>query len=125
MVNVSSRIKFNMPQLNKLNQSAIRALEMTAEAVHTDVVQAQVLPRDTGALTTNTFVESKDAAKGRVMIVCQTNYARRLYFHPEYNFSKAENPNARGKWFDDWISGNKKNFARDAFAAFCRREAGL
>ncbi|MCD3473309.1 minor capsid protein, partial [Streptococcus equi subsp. equi] len=29
-----------------------------------------------------------------------TPYARRLYYNPQYNFSKDKNPNAQGKWFE-------------------------
>jgi len=44
-------------------------------------------------------------------VIWDTPYAHRLYVHPEYNFSKDKNPNARGKWFeeakarhrDEWI----------------------
>jgi hypothetical protein len=36
-----------------------------------------------------------------------TPYARRLYFHPEYNFSTKENPHAKGMWMEDWIKGGK------------------
>ncbi len=123
--NVTSRVRLNMPRINRLSRAAVRALEMTAEAVHTDIVQAQVLPRDSGALTLNTFCDFSDSDKGKVSVVSQTPYARRLYFHPEYNFSTAENPNARGKWFDDWISGSRKDFAKNAFIRFYRREADL
>lgn len=33
-------------------------------------------------------------------IIWQTPYARRLYYNPQYNFSKDINPNARGLWFE-------------------------
>ncbi|WP_267379399.1 minor capsid protein [Bacillus sp. GM_Baccil_2] len=29
-----------------------------------------------------------------------TPYARRLYYNPQYNFSKDVNPNAQGLWFE-------------------------
>lgn len=125
MPNVTSRVRLNMPRIRQLSRGAVRALEMTAEALHTEVVQAEVLPRGTGALTLNTFCDYKDSTKGKVSIVCQTPYARRLYFHPEYHFRQTEHRNAKGKWFDDWISGDKKNFAQNAFIRFYRREAGL
>lgn len=125
MQNVTSRVKLNMPKIRQLSQGAVRALEMTGEALHTEVVQAQVIPRDTGALTINTSCDFKDSGKGKVSIVCQTPYARRLYYHPEYHFSKAENPNAKGKWFDDWIFGREKDFARNTFVRFYRGEANV
>ena len=48
--NVKSTVKLNMPMVRKLTAAAATSLEMTAEAIHTDVVQSQVIPKDTGKL---------------------------------------------------------------------------
>ena len=98
MIKVTSKVKLNMPKIKQLTQAQITALEQTAEALHTEVVQAQVIPRDTGALQNeSTFVDCSDSHRGKVSIVSSTPYARRLYFHPEYHFQKGENPNAKRK----------------------------
>ncbi|CAM3214062.1 minor capsid protein [Streptococcus pluranimalium] len=47
-----------------------------------------------------------------------TPYARRLYYNPQYNFSKDKNPNAQGKWFEaakankleHWLDLTKKAY---------------
>ena len=44
---VKSTVKLNMARINELSQAAVRALEQTAEELHTEVVQAQVMPFDT------------------------------------------------------------------------------
>lgn len=112
--------------IKKLTDAQAKALEMTAEALHTDVVQAQVMPRDTGHLQNeSTFVDYAQSKSGTVTLVSQTPYARRLYFHPEINFRKTENANAQGKWLEDWISGTKKDFCKNAFAKFYKGEAGV
>ena len=36
--------------------------------------------------------------------------------HPEYNFRKNKNKNAGGEWFEPYINGNKKDFAKKKFA---------
>ena len=127
MIKVNSRVKLNMPKIRQLTKAQITALEQTAEALHTEVVQAQVVPRDTGALQNeSTFVDYSSSRSGRVTLASSTPYARRLYFHPEYHFKTDENPNARGEWLDDWTPGGKKqNFAPRAFKEFYRRNAGL
>lgn len=113
-------------KIKHLNDAQIKALEATAEALHTEVVQAQVMPRDTGHLqNTSTFVDCSQSKSGTVTIVSQTPYARRLYFHPEYNFRKVENANAQGKWFEPWISGNEKDFCKKAFAALYKKFSGV
>lgn len=124
---VKSTVTLNMSRIRQLTQAAVMALEQTAEAVHTEVVQAQVMPRDTGVMQNeSTFVNYSESSKGKVTIVTNTPYARRLYYHPEYHFQKTENPNARGKWYTDWMAGGKhENYAPKAFKAFYRKAGGL
>ena len=117
MIKVKSVVKMNFPRIRQLEQAQVAALEQTAEALHTEVVQAEVMPFDTGALQNEgTFVDYSESRQGKVSIVSNTPYARRLYFHPEYHFQTKENPNARGKWYTDWLPGGKKSdFAIDTY----------
>ena len=111
---VKSSVTLNFPRIRQLTQAAITALEQTGEALHTEVVQAQVMPFDTGHLEEDaTFVDYSDSADGIVRIVSSTPYARRLYYHPEYNFQTDENPFAGGEWFEPWLPGGvNQDFAR-------------
>lgn len=161
MIKVNSVIKLNMPRIRQLTKAQTQALEQTAEALHTEVIQAQVMPFDDpevaekrvygkrGQFAKNgreykgklvketvhgggtlqnesTFVDTSMTALGKVRIVSSTPYARRLYFHPEYHFDKGENPNARGKWYTDWLPGGKADdFCRKTYKEIYRRLAGL
>lgn len=127
MIKCSSVIKLNIPAIRKLTEAASIALEKTAEALHTEVVQAEVMPRDTGALQNeSTFVDTSESYRGKVSIVSSTPYARRLYFHPEYNFQKWENAFAMGKWYGPWLQGGLyEDFTQEAFRKFYKRTAGL
>lgn len=127
MIRVNSRVQLNRSQINLLERAQELALVETAELLHSEVTQAQVFPRDTGTLQdTATFVDCSQSNEGKVTIVSSTPYARRLYFHPEYNFQKIANPNAKGEWYEDWLSGGKyANFCAEAFAQIYRRVAGL
>ena len=120
-------VKMNFARIRQLTQAAVTALEMTAEALHTEVVQAQVFPFDTGNLQNeSTFVDTSESAKGKVTLVSSTPYARRLYYHPEFHFQKEENPNARGEWYEDWLpGGSEENFAVDAFKRFYKKVGGV
>ena len=122
MIKVKSTVKMNFPRIRKLEQAQVTSLEQTAEALHTEVVQAQVMPFDTGALQNEgTFVYYSESRQGKVSIISNTPYARRLYFHPEYHFKTKENPNARGKWYTDWLLGGKKSdFAIDTYKRIYR-----
>lgn len=127
MIKVNSKIKLNFPKIKQLSQAAVTALEQTADALHTEVVQEQVVPRDTGNLQGEAFfVDTSESSQGKVTLVHSTPYARRLYFHPEYHFQTDENPNAKGKWFEDWEPGGKnQQFAANAYKKIYRRLAGL
>ena len=127
MIKVSSKVKLNMPAIQKLTGAAVTALEQTAEALHTEVVQEQVVPRDSGLLQGEAFfVDTSESKNGKVSLVHSTPYARKMYFHPEFHFQKDENPNAKGKWFDDWLEGGKySDFCKKAFEQLYRRVAGL
>ncbi len=123
----SVKITLYSAKIRELQEAQIRALEKTAEALHTEVVQAQVMPRDTGALQNeSTFVDYSKSGEGRVELISATPYARRLYFHPEYKFQTGENPNAKGRWLEDWLPGGKEEtFSQETFNKLFKKEAGL
>lgn len=127
LINVNSVIKLNLPKIRQLTDAQITVLEKTAEVLHTEVEQAQVFPFDTGTLQGGaTFLDRSESKSGKVSIISSTPYARRLYFHPEYHFQTGENPNARGKWYTDWLPGGKEaDFAAKAFKEIYRRLTGI
>lgn len=124
---VNSTVKLNMPRIKQLTQAAVTALELTGEALHTEVIQAQVFPFDTGHLQEDaTFVDYSRAKDGKVTLVSSTPYARRLYYHPEYHFQTKENPNAKGMWYEDWLPGGAKTSdASKVFAQFYKKAGGV
>lgn len=126
-MNVRSKVKLNMSVINRLNNAAVVSLEQTADALMGDLKQSGTMPFDKGTLqNTATFVDDSDSKNGKVSVVSSTPYARRLYYHPEYNFSKSENANAGGKWFEPYTPGGKKqDFAVKTFAKLYKRNGGV
>lgn len=124
---VTSKVTINKSKLAKLSKAAITALEKTGEELHTEVVQAQVMPRETGFLQNEkTFVDCSKSEQGKVTLITEGPYARRLYYHPEYNFQTIENPNAKGRWLEDWLKGGKnEKFCTETFAKFYKAVAKL
>ena len=124
---VKSTVKINKFKINQLSKAAVTALEKTGDALLSEVVNEQVIPYAKGTLQNDaTFLDTEDSNSGVVKIVSSTPYARRLYFHPEYNFQTDPNPNAKGKWFEDWTSGGKyEEFTPKAFALFYKEMGGL
>ena len=125
-VRVSSTIRLNEARLNELTRQQYISLAQTADAVITDIRDEQLMPFNTGNLQNDsTFLDDSQKEHGRVSVVSSTPYARRLYYHPEYNFRTTNNRNAGGKWFEPYISGNKSDFIKDTFMRLFRRNGGL
>ena len=127
MAQVSSRVKINQAAIKRLNQAAIRALEQTAEWIHTEVVQAQVMPRASGTMQNeSTFVDCSNSSNGKVSLVTSTPYARRWYFNPEgVEFHTDKNANTQDHWLTGWTDGGKNsNQVTKTFAELYRRNAG-
>ena len=79
------------------------------------------MPFDTGNLQNeSTFIDTSQSDK--VSIVSSTPYARRLYFHPEYNFKRGNNANAGGKWFESF---ENDDFIANAYAKLLKQIGGL
>ncbi len=135
------RVTFDQAKINKLTEAAKQALEMAAEAALSQIKSDQVVPKQEGILERGGSIVIKDKVtgekktvayksgyvdkakreQGHVAIVFHTPYARRLYYHPEYNFRTDKNPNAQGKWMQSYIDGDKKDFIRDSFAKYFRQ----
>lgn len=75
-------------------------------------------PRYRGDLQDSSVIHSR---LGSGEVVWRTPYARRLYYNPQYNFSKDKNANARGLWFEaaksfrgrSWIALAQSVFRRN------------
>ena len=124
---VTSRVQINTARINQITRAVQASLEQTADELQTAIEQAQVIPRKDGHLQGEKFyVDNSKSHLGIVRLVFEGPYARRLYYHPEYNFSHAENPNAKGKWFEDWLPGGcYQDFVRYKFEELLRRNGGL
>ena len=120
-VQVTSRVELNVSVLNALDNAQYEALAMTADATLTELRDRQTMPFDTGNLQNDsTFVD--DSQRDKVSIVSSTPYARRLYFHPEYNYRRGDNASAGGKWFESFLNDD---FIVSAYAKLLKQIGGL
>ena len=120
-VQVTSRIELNYSVLNMLDNAQFESLAQTADATLTELRDRQVMPFDTGNLQNDsTFVD--DSQRDKVSIVSSTPYARRLYFHPEYNYRRGNNASAGGKWFESFLNDD---FIVSAYAKLLKQKGGL
>ena len=126
-MNATSIVKIDQRRLKELSDAVVQSLGGTADRLKKDVKNAQVIPRDKGTLQGESFfVDTSRCDEGVAILAHAEPYARRLYFHPEYNFQTHENPNAKGQWFEDWLpGGSKEDFCSDTFTKLYRRNAGL
>lgn len=120
-MNVKVDIKLNNANINRLIEAHSKALEMTSEAVLSDIKTSQVVPKDTGTLEGSGFVDLSEINSFIARVVFDTPYARRLYWHPEYNFRKDKNPNAQGKWMEVYLTGEKQSFIKETYSKFFKQ----
>ena len=118
----------------EIGDRARKALQMTAQAVVTDLLQRQVLPfaEDSlanrrrgvvpGELQGSVHVDRTRSAQGTVSVVTSTPYARRLYYHPEYSFYKGENPHAGGGWYEHYKRGKGLQWLKSAYKKMLERQ---
>lgn len=110
------KVDVNMGKLKAKEEIASRlAQEQIDQAVLKD--SNYYIPKDQSTLE-GSGIRSSLIGKGK--IIWDTPYARRLYYNPQYNFSKDKNPNAQGLWFEaaksnklqSWINIGKKVFGQ-------------
>ena len=116
------KITYNLKNITKINDIARETLLNTAEAIKTDLIQSQTMPFDSGVMQNDsTYVDDKRIIKGIARIVVDTIYSRKVYFDPEITIHQDKNPNAKQYYFDDYITGEKKNLPIKYFQQMLKR----
>ena len=116
-------IKLDMQAIKALEQAAIKSAEVAMEQTKADLINSETMPFETGDMQNNqTFV---DADENGAKLVTGSPQARRLYYHPEYNFQRGENANAGAYWLEQYLSGDKKDFVKNEFAKEFKKESGV
>ncbi len=115
-------VKWDTAAIRKIQEAAKAAAAEALEVTYTDLVNSHTMPFDTGDMQNNqTFVDQTE--QGAVLITGSPQ-ARRLYYHPEYNFQRGKNKNAGAKWLEPYISGEKKDFVKTEFAKALGKRLG-
>lgn len=123
---VNSRVVLDHRAIDVIKDAAVTALEMTGDKVLDDVIDKNVVPMAVGTLQESAYVNREQSSKGHVHIAFNTPYARRLYFHPEYNFRTDNNENAKGEWLEDWTEkGKYAKKVKQYYAEFLKQLGGL
>lgn len=119
------KVRIHYRNVATLRDGLRQALYKTAGAIKEDVIDKQVIPFDVGTLSDETFVDDK-REPDKAYVVSSTPYARRLYFHPEYNFQTKNYKYAGGKWFEPWTSkGKYAGWVKRRFEAFIKECADV
>lgn len=126
------KIEFDMRAIKGLEQAARESALSAMEKVNADLVNSGTMPFAIGDMQNNqTFVsvEGEDTVNGEdvysVSLVTGSPQARRLYYHPEYDFQQGKNDNAGGLWLAPYIDGDKKDFVPETFAKIYKKKTGV
>lgn len=123
------KVELDAAAIKRLEAAAVTAAGKTGEAVLAEIRSAQVMPFDNGTMqNADTYATEtyRDGEAVCVDIITDSPQARRLYYHPEYDFQTVNNPNAGGMWYEPWLSGGiEEDFAEETFMRLFAEEAGL
>lgn len=112
-------ISIDTEALKSIEKEIRLAAEDTMEQLKADLTMSQTMPFDTGDMQNNqTFVATDSSAdEFKATLVTGSPQARRLYYHPEYNFQRGKNANAGASWLDPYLKGgSKEDFVVDRFS---------
>ena len=102
------QFRFDMQGVNLVDKKMKDTLAKATYVLQDEIREAQVIPRALGTLQGEAFTIVDHSKEKYMDMGFSTPYARRLYFHPEYNFRQDQNPHAQGMWLRDWVKGGKK-----------------
>ena len=118
-------VKMNKAGLKRLKNAQIIACKKTAMKMLAEKIDTQEIPMNEGTLqNVLTDVDDSAARRGEVQIVSQGPYAGRLYYNPQYNFNQEFNKNAKGEWWEDFLTGAKKSRPKKIYEYFFKQAAG-
>lgn len=119
------KVVMNKKGVKALKEAQIIAAKKTAMKMLAEKVEAQEIPMDEGTLqNVLTDVDDSAAKQGLVQIVSDGPYAARLYYNPQYNFNQQFNTNAKGEWWEDFLTGENKDRPATLYSYFYKQEAG-
>lgn len=127
---INVNVKIDKQKIAKISAAQDKAMDMTAEAILSDIKSKGVVPHDTGQLEWGSDVyKSGYVEKAKEMvyrIIYNTPYARRWYFNVDgVTFQKTKNPNAQDHWMDYYFDGEGLQFVIDTYTKFFKELAGL
>ena len=117
-------VKLDAGAIARLGETTQAAALETMEVVKSDLVNSQTVPFDNGTMQ-GTLHTGQFKAGDELHTTLQTDgpQARRLYFHPEYNFQRGQNPNAGATWYAPYLAGSgKAAFIPETFAALMKEK---
>ena len=132
----SVKVKINREAMAQLNKAKERALELTAEAMLSDIKSRAVVPKDIGDLEQSGIVDKGQiSTKFIAAIVFDTLYARRWYYnlsfvdkngkeHQPATFQRTKNHDAQDHWMDYYLDGDGLQWVQETFAKFLKQESG-
>lgn len=132
----SVKVKINRDVIAQLNKAKERALELTAEAMLSDIKSRAVVPKDIGDLERSGIVyKGQISTKFIAAIVFDTPYARRWYYnlsfvdkngkeHQPATFQRTKNHDAQDHWMDYYLDGDGLQWVQETFAKFLKQESG-
>lgn len=122
----NEKVKINQKVIKKLNDAADQAMDLTAQAIITDINTRGAVPKDIGTLERGSdewksgYVEKVNYMVYKIMY--NTPYARRWYFN--LDGAKFKRDTAIDHWMDYYLDGEGKDWVVETFVKFWKEQSG-
>lgn len=119
---MSDNFKLNQAEMQELMGKIDVALQETMDALKTDIIQKQIVPKETGNLEGSARAERE--SENSFYLEYTTPYAERLYRNPQLDFRQDKNKHAQGEWLKPWIDGSRRTWLKKTFAQLLAEQIG-
>lgn len=131
------KITLDTAAIARLEKEIKDAAELTMGELKTDIINSATMPFDVGNMQNGGTYTSGLSVQGNTIEDFSSNedihfvltndapQARRLYYHPEYNFQQGRNANAGAGWLEPYVNGDKKDFVQNTYEKLLKQKAGV
>ena len=129
---MASKIEWYPGARAKFNRDIQASVNATANAIANDLKTSGTMPyavddrgAEPGALQASVTAVPASGKSRTAHVTTTAPYARKLYYHPDFNFEQGANSKAQGFWYGQYMKkGSKRNFAKDVFKRAMKARRG-
>lgn len=129
---MAAPIKWYPGAREKFNRDVQASVNAAANAIANDLKSSGTMPyavddrgAEPGALQASVTAVPASGKSRTAQVTTTAPYARKLYYHPDFQFEQGVNSQAQGFWYGQYMKkGVKRGFAKGVFAREMKARRG-